>query len=121
MINGGLATIFVSDFDRAVKFYTETLELKLVFRSGDFWAEISAGSGLTIGLHPASPSAAAPGTNGSTVVGMEVKEPIEQVVEKLRERGVRMSGELTNDDPVMIQNFLDPDGNEMYLFQVMHE
>jgi hypothetical protein len=43
------------------------------------------------------------------------------VIEKLRERGVRMSGELMNDDPVRIQNILDPDGNEMYLFQVMQE
>lgn len=121
MINGGLATIFASDFNRSLTFYTETLGLKLVFRSGDFWAEISAGPGLTIGLHPKSDSAAPPGTNGATVVGLEVQGAIEQVVETLRGRGVRMSGGIIVDEPVKIQNFLDPDGNELYLFQVMQE
>ena len=121
MIAGGLATIFVSDFDRAVRFYSETLGMKLVFRSGDFWAEITAGPGLNIGLHPISKNAAIPGTIGATVVGLEVEQPIEEVITELRKRGVRMSGEMMNDDPVKIQNFLDPDGNELYLFEVKHE
>ncbi|MCM2271739.1 MAG: VOC family protein [candidate division Zixibacteria bacterium] len=121
MIAGGLATIFVTDFDRAVKFYSEILEMKLVFRSGDLWAEVSAGPGMTIGLHPISPNAAKPGTNGSTVVGLEVKQPIETVISELRARGVILSGELMNDDPVKIQNFLDPDGNELYLFEAKHD
>lgn len=121
MIAGGLATIFVTDFDRAVRFYSETLGMKLVFRSGDFWAEVSAGPGMTIGLHPLSPNAAKPGTNGSTVVGLEVKQPIETVISQLTVRGVKMSGDLMNDDPVRIQNFHDPDGNELYLFEVKHD
>ncbi len=121
MINGGLATIFVSDLSRAVTFYTETLGMKLVFRSGDFWAEVSAGPGLTIGLHPKSDSAAAPGTNGATVVGLEVEGEIGQVVAKLKSHGVRLKGEIVNDDPVTIQTFFDPDGNELYLFQVTQE
>ncbi len=120
MINGGLATIFVSDFNRAVTFYTETLGMKLVFRSGDFWAEITAGPGLTIGLHPKSDSAAAPGTNGATLVGLEVQGEIEPAVATLRAQGVRLKGELVYDEPVKIQTFFDPDGNELYLFQVMH-
>ncbi len=121
MINGGLATIFVSDFSRAIEFYVETLGLKLVFRSGDFWAEVSAGPGLTIGLHPKSDSAATPGTNGATVAGFEVQGEIEQVVAKLAALGVRLKGELVYDEPVKIQTFFDPDGNELYLFQVMQE
>jgi len=53
MLKGGNATIYVSDMDRAVAFYTETLGLGLTFRAGDHWAGIDAGDGLQLGLHPA--------------------------------------------------------------------
>lgn len=32
--------VFVQDFDRAVRFYTETLGLKLLTRYGNDWAEV---------------------------------------------------------------------------------
>jgi catechol 2,3-dioxygenase-like lactoylglutathione lyase family enzyme len=35
VIRGGNATIYVSDLERAVEFYRDTLELRLVFRAGD--------------------------------------------------------------------------------------
>ena len=54
VIRGGNATIFVTDMDRAVSFYTETLSLRLTFRAGDHWASIDAGDGFRLGLHPAS-------------------------------------------------------------------
>lgn len=38
MLKGGNATIYVTDMDRAVTFYTETLGLRLTFRAGDHWA-----------------------------------------------------------------------------------
>ena len=53
MIQGGNATIYVSDMDRAVGFYTSTLGLKLQFRAGNHWAQVDAGKGLQIGLTPA--------------------------------------------------------------------
>ena len=49
MISGGNATVFVSDMDRAVRFYTEVLGLKLTNRFGNHWATVEAGKGLTIG------------------------------------------------------------------------
>ena len=54
MIRGGVATIFVSQMDRAVSFYTDTLGFDLVHRSGDHWASVDAGDGLMLGLHPVS-------------------------------------------------------------------
>ena len=54
MITGGNATVFVSNMDNAVRFYTETLGLRLTNRFGDHWATVDAGKGLSIGLHPAS-------------------------------------------------------------------
>jgi hypothetical protein len=43
VIRGGDATIYVSDMQRAVDFYHGTLDLPVVFRAGDHWAEIDAG------------------------------------------------------------------------------
>jgi catechol 2,3-dioxygenase-like lactoylglutathione lyase family enzyme len=64
MFRDGNATIFVSDMDRSVNFYTKTLGLKLAQRFGNHWASVEAGR-LTIGLHPAS-NANPAGRNGST-------------------------------------------------------
>ncbi len=62
MIEGGTPTIYVSDMDRAVTFYTEVLGLRLISRHGDDWASVDAGKGLTLGLHPAAERMGAPGT-----------------------------------------------------------
>ena len=54
MFSGGNVTVYVSDMDRAVRFYNDTLGLKLAYRFGNHWASVEAGRGLTIGLHAAS-------------------------------------------------------------------
>jgi hypothetical protein len=66
VIRGGNATIYVSDMQRAVDFYRDTLELPLVFRADDHWAELDAGGGLHLGLHPASARGPAPGTRAGS-------------------------------------------------------
>lgn len=42
-IEGGVATVFVRSMDEAVRFYTETLGLALLYRAGDHWAQVDAG------------------------------------------------------------------------------
>ena len=54
MIEGGTPTIYVSNMDRAVEFYTEVLGLGLISRYGNEWASVDVGKGLTLGLHPAA-------------------------------------------------------------------
>ena len=115
MINGGTATIFVSDFDRAVKFYTETLGMKIQYRAGNDWCSIDAGKGLIIGLHPSEPKSAKPGSRGAISVGFNITEPIEKVVAELKKRGVVFEGGIKDDGPVKLAFFSDPDGNELYL------
>ena len=39
IIDGGIPTVFVSDVDRSITFYTEVLELKLRERFGNLCAE----------------------------------------------------------------------------------
>lgn len=119
MITGGNATVFVSDMNRAVAFYTEILGLELRQRFGDHWAEVQAG-GLLIGLHPKSDGAPAPGTSGAISIGLTVDADIDAVVKQLSAKGVRFRGPVVNDGgAVALAFFGDPDGNELYLCQVL--
>ena len=116
MIRGGNATIYVSDIQRAVDFYHGVLGLDLVFQAGEHWAEIDAGGGLHLGLHPASARAPAPGTPGGITVGLAVERPIGQVVATLEERGVVFHGPIVEGDGgLALAFFADPDGNPLYL------
>ena len=114
VIRGGNATIYVSDMQRAVDFYHNTLELPLVFRADDHWAELDAG-GLHLGLHPTSRRRPAPGTPGGITVGLAVDEPIAQVVERLKNRGVIVDGPVVEEGGLALAFFTDPDGNPLYL------
>ncbi len=120
MLAGGNPTIYVSDMDRAVAFYTETLGLKLQQRFGNDWASIDAGQGLVLGLHPSSPGGPRPGTGGSISVGFGVTRPLEEVVEALRRRGVTFHGGIKEDpkSPVRLAFFQDQDGNDLYLCEL---
>ena len=119
MIAGGLATIYVSDMDQAIRFYTDTLGLKLHFRGGgDGWAEIDAGKGLILGLHATHPHSPQPGQRGSISVGLNVNEPLDQVVATLRQRGVEFRGPIREDTAIRLAFFGDPDGNDLYLAEV---
>ena len=119
MLTGGNVTIYVSDMSRAVRFYTEALGLKLRERYGDHWASIDAGSGLVIGLHPATPEVAA-GKVGSIAIGFEATQPIERVVNTLQERGVRVDG-VKSDKAGTFASFTDPDGTPCYAYQTKAE
>jgi catechol 2,3-dioxygenase-like lactoylglutathione lyase family enzyme len=122
MLKGGNATIYVGDMDRAVTFYTETLGLRLLFRSGDHWASIDAGEGLQLGLHPASSRSPTPGTVGAVTVGFTVDEPIEQVISTLKKRGVALQGPVVDDaGRLKLAFFADPDGNQLYMAELARD
>jgi catechol 2,3-dioxygenase-like lactoylglutathione lyase family enzyme len=119
LFRGGNATLYVSDMDRAVAFYTETLELTLENRYGDSWASIDAG-GMSLGLHPAaaeSRGAAERGSAGTIEIGLRVDRPLAEVIAVLKSRGVELVD--VPEDPeaeVRLVRFRDPDGNGLYLF-----
>ncbi len=120
MINGGNASVYVSDMDRAVTFWTDAVGLKLKNRVGTTWAEIDAGNGLIIGLHPGNPpDTATPGAIGAINIELKVTEPMEVVVEALTQRGVEFTGPIKNYEAVRIASFYDPDRNVIVLGQVL--
>jgi catechol 2,3-dioxygenase-like lactoylglutathione lyase family enzyme len=123
MISGGNATVYVSDMDAAVRFYSETLALTLTNRFGNHWATLESGpaywsehgAGLTIGLHPASPSRPAPGTAGGVGYGLETYEPAERVLSRLQGKGVRVTGEIIRYEGGNCFSLLDLDGLPTYI------
>jgi catechol 2,3-dioxygenase-like lactoylglutathione lyase family enzyme len=115
MISGGNATLLVSDVDRAVRFYVETLGFKLRRRDGSHWAEVDAGGGLVLGLHLVQPGGTKPGAHGSISVGLDVNQPIAEVVAVLANRGVEFHGPVREEAGVKLAFFGDPDGNALYL------
>src|SRR3954471_2835522 len=117
MFNSGNITIYVSDMDRAVSFYTEALGLKLAYRFGDHWASVELGKGLTIGLHPASEGNPA-GRKGSMAIGLELTGSIEDAMKKLETKGVKFHGIVNEGKAGKFAHFEDPDGNSLYLAEL---
>ncbi len=116
MIKNANATIYVSDVDSALKFYTDVLGMKVKSHWGKDFAELET-NGLTIGLHPATQSGPKPGTSGSISIGLEVDD-LDSTVAQFKEKGVTFNGKVMEDGPVRLAFFGDPDGNAFYLAQV---
>ena len=118
MISTGIATIFVSDMDRSIEFYTKILGLRLTQRFGNHWAQVEAGR-LTIGLHPASPQNTA-GRNGSVTIGFVLSSPIDEAVQALLAKGVKFRGPIAVDPNAgKFATFEDPDGNALYIMEIV--
>lgn len=121
MIDGGNAAIYVSDMDQSIKFFTESLGLSLRLRIEDEWAEIDAGKGMVIGLHPARPpETVTPGTRGAIDIELNVTEPIDSVVDTLKKRGVVFDGPVKEYENVKVVTFKDPDANTIVLAEVLN-
>jgi catechol 2,3-dioxygenase-like lactoylglutathione lyase family enzyme len=114
LISGGHAIVYVSDMDAAIRFYADTLGLKLTYRFENKFATIEAGRNLLLALHPKTPNTPDPGAKGSVTLGLVVDEPIDTVVSHLAQRGVRISGRSEPGRSVEIE---DLDGNVITLWQ----
>jgi len=116
MLTGGNATVYVSNMDNAVHFYTQVLGLTLTNRFGDHWATVLAGKTLMIGLHPWKEKYPRPGTKGSVQLGFVVSrdETIPALAARLRTHGVEVSGIIKSQEGNYL-TFEDPDGNPIYV------
>src|SRR3984885_14051393 len=99
----------VSDMDRAVAFYRDSLGLEVLEHDGD-WSEVTAGD-QRIGLNASE----SPAGDGGAVIAFAV-EDIEAAVDQLKEQGVSFSGELSEHPWGRIAPFKDPDGNDLQVY-----
>lgn len=104
----------VSDFDRALKFYQETLGLKLDFAmtegEGPRWAEFDIG-GATLAIGKTADWK--PSTEGCTVA-LEV-EDFEAAIAKLRAADVKITTEPMDTGVCQLACIADPDGNPLII------
>ncbi len=110
-INKATITILTSDLDVSISFYTNIIGLELIQNYGGHYAEIQA-PGFRIGLHPTDGDIRI-GNNMS--VGLGVSD-FDAEVQNLAESGVRSN--VTQDGPIRLAHFNDPDGNPLYLAEL---
>jgi catechol 2,3-dioxygenase-like lactoylglutathione lyase family enzyme len=113
MIRGGLVTLYVRDVSVAVRFYVETLGMKLV-EQAQGWAVIDAGEGFRVALHRGGSGEGMRGVDAPSV-GFYPKVPLDEAIAILENRGVAL--DVRGDGPVRLAHFKDPDGNVLYLCQ----
>jgi len=107
-------TVMVGDMKRAIKFYTDTLGLKLAANYGDQFAQVEA-PGTIIALHPTSKGGPRPGNSERLSIGFAV-DNLDKAMAELKSKGVQFSN-VTDDAQVKLAFFTDADGNPLYLSQ----
>ena len=116
MVTGGNATVFITEMNRALGFYTEVLGMKVASHYGDDWATVEAG-GFTVGLHPKDPKQPDPGTHGAIMLGLNVGD-IDAARVKLVNGGALEVGPVVRGSGGAFVHFHDLDGNALYLWSM---
>lgn len=117
----GIVMIVVSDMERSVAFYRDTLGLPLRFQSPE-WSEFATES-VTLALHgggapPTGAPAGGPPAAGTVSTGWSVAD-LDAVYQELCAKGVRFVMEPTarEGEGIRLAVFLDPDGCALSLAQ----
>ena len=118
MFAGGIVTVFVTDMDRSVRFYTEQLGLRLLQRFANAFATIDGGHGLTIGLHPVDSAGPAAAPKTGLAIGLYLTGGMRDAVSALRDRGVSVGPPIVDEDVGVFSYFTDPDGNSLYVAEL---
>lgn len=107
-----LVYFFVSDMERAVTFYQDVLGLRLVYRTGDDWAQFEAGP-VQLGLHASGQGEHRPG--GALAFRVD---DLDSSRVALAARGISFTPEGGGEggEPRFVE-FRDPDGNVLGLLE----
>ena len=112
---GGAVILLVSNMEKSIKFYSETLELPIKTRSKD-WTEFF-NNDTVLALHPAPKKKTILKTGSGTLVGFEVTD-LDSTVKKLKERRVKFF-KRPKEDPfgkhAIVQ---DPDGHLISIAEI---
>ncbi len=101
----------VEDMERAVAFYRDVLRLELQDQDSD-WSSVKAG-GLMIGLNAREDTHA---VGGGAVISFTPEGSIEDEVSRLKDAGVRFTGEISDHPWGRIVPFKDSEGNDLQLY-----
>lgn len=119
--SAGLAWIVVQDLDKALKFFTEVLGLKVLSRADEWgWAELAGEDGVAIlGVaHSAHETQVKPGQNA--IMTFTVSD-IEHSKSAMAKKGAELVGEVMEiPGHVKLQSFKDKDGNLFQLVQTLY-
>jgi predicted enzyme related to lactoylglutathione lyase len=107
-------TVLVSDLDRAVHFYTDTLGLAIRKKFAKY-AEVEV-NGFLLGLHLVEGDAATANVTGNLSVGFRVDD-LETEVARLVDTGLLFSSSIQEGAGGWFAYFQDPDGTPLYLWQ----
>jgi predicted enzyme related to lactoylglutathione lyase len=115
-----LAWIVVKDFKKAVKFYTETVGLKLLKVSEEYgWAELQGqDGGAMLGIATEqSENPLKPGHNACLTLTVE---DIEEAQKSMQNKGAKLLGEIQEiSGHVRLLMGIDADGNYFQLAQML--
>lgn len=99
--------LYVTDWDRAVKFYTETLGIPLKYKE-DGWAALAT-RGIELNLHSGRKSRA---QKDEASIGFRVDD-FDATYAALKQRGVKVGEIYSPCEELRCANFTDPDGNRL--------
>ena len=108
----GVAAVWlpVTDMDRAVAFYGDTLGFSVTERDSD-WSALDA-NGLLVGLNANE----SPRGDGGAAVAFQAEGTLEEEVERLEGSGVMFPDGISEHPWGRIVTFKDPDGNDLQLY-----
>ena len=114
--DGGLTcALSVSDIDKAIAWYRDTLGFELLYKLDDMaWCEMkSPVDRVNVGLSEVEEA----GGKGGATLTFGVTD-IAAARADLESKGVKLDGDIqTIPDMVSLQTFYDPDGNALMLYQ----
>jgi catechol 2,3-dioxygenase-like lactoylglutathione lyase family enzyme len=111
VISGGHTVLYCADVSRSVRFYIETLGLKLVADLGKGLAILDAGDGFRVALHEGFQS-----DGRKSGVGFQVRGDFETAVTVYANRGIQFTDK--SSARANLAYFADPDGNELHLWKL---
>ncbi len=118
-----LVWIVVNDLKAAIKFYTETVGLKLMEQNDQFgWAELEGHSGgARLGIAQMCLKSEDDVKPGQNAVMTFTVANIETAVSEMTAKGAKLIGEIQEiPGHVKMQTALDTDGNRFQLVEVCH-
>ncbi len=118
-----LVWIVVNDLKKAIKFYTETVGLKLMEQNDQFgWAELEGhNGGARLGIAQMCLKSEEDVKPGQNAVMTFTVANIETAVAEMSEKGAKLIGEIEEiPGHVKMQTAQDTDGNRFQLVEVCH-